>query len=323
MDRRQPNRSVTRRACAVLISLVAATAPHVAGADPGEHAAPATADDGHAIYVQRCAPCHGATGKGDGAEASSFAPPPRDLTGGSLDGLDDERIVARLRDGLPIALGPAPRALQQRLGHLEEVTGHLQKLPDIDWRTVDRGAALYERSCAVCHGPFGQPLDPSVLPRGVLRPPRDLRDPTFQAGITDDALVAAMQHGKSAMPAILATREPGPARDLVAFVRLLSPGFETYSYYCAPCHGDDGRGGGVLAQGKNAPPVAFDRAWRARQDPEQLRSHVSHMLTLHGPAMPHFRGTLSNAQLRAVVGYLASAFRSPAATVTPPAAGAR
>lgn len=264
------------------------------------------APDGRALYLQSCAPCHGTSARGDGPEASSFSPPPPDLHGGALASASEDQIVARLRDGMPLTLGTDPRALKARLAHLEEVTGHLQRLPEIDWPAVDRGAAVYAASCAVCHGPFGKPLDAAALPAGVQKPPRDLRDPAFQQATSDQQLLADMQHGKSAMPAIPATRDPRQARDLVVFLRLLSPGFETYSYYCAPCHGDDGKGHGVLAAGKNAPPVAFDRAWRARQDPEQLRIQVSHMLSLHGASMPHFRGDLSDAQLHAIVRYVKS-----------------
>lgn len=287
------------RAIVALVTTLFAARPAAAAPDAGT-----AAPDGRALYLQSCAPCHGVAGKGDGPEASSFAPAPPDLHAGDLASLDEQQMVAKLRDGLPLTLGSDPRALRERLGHLEEITGHLQKLPSIDWPTVDRGAALYEKSCAACHGSFGQPIDAAALPKGVQKPPRDLRDPAFQKATSDEQLIADMQHGKSAMPAIPATREPRQARDLVVFIRLLSPGFETYSYYCAPCHGDDGRGHGVFATGKNAPPLPFDRAWVAKQDPEQLRIHVTHMLSLHGPTMPHFRGTLDDAQLRAIVRYV-------------------
>lgn len=286
---------------AVLAAAGALLRPAVARAADAVTAAPG---EGAALYLQSCAPCHGPGGKGDGPEASSFSPPPGDLRSGFVASLSEDQAVAKLRDGLPLTLGSDPRALKERLGHLEEVTGHLQRLPGIDWPAVDRGAALYAANCALCHGPFGQPLAAAALPKGVQKPPRDLRDPAFQKATSDEQLIADMQHGRSAMPAIPATREQRQARDLVVFIRLLSPGFETYSYYCAPCHGDDGRGHGVLAAGKNAPPVAFDRAWVAKQDPDQLRIHVTHMLSLHGPSMPHFRGALTDEQLRAIVRHL-------------------
>ena len=287
------------RAIVVLVATLVAAVPSPAAADAGS-----ALPDGRALYLQSCAPCHGPAGKGDGPEASSFSPPPGDLTGSFVASLSEDQAVAKLRDGLPLTLGSDPRALKQRLDPLEGVTGHLQKLPGIDWPAVDRGAALFAADCAPCHGPFGQPLDEAALPKGVQKPPRDLRDPAFQKATSDEQLIAGMALLPCCMSAIPATREPRQARDLVVFLRLLSPGFETYSYYCAPCHGDDGRGHGVFAAGKNAPPVAFDRAWLAKQDPEQLRLHVSHMLSLHGPSMPHFRGALSDAQLHAIVRFL-------------------
>lgn len=40
----------------------------------------AAAEDGAAIYAQRCAFCHGPTGKGDGPSGQALQPPPRDFT---------------------------------------------------------------------------------------------------------------------------------------------------------------------------------------------------------------------------------------------------
>lgn len=37
------------------------------------------AQDGKAIFMEKCAPCHGETGKGNGPMASTFDPKPRDF----------------------------------------------------------------------------------------------------------------------------------------------------------------------------------------------------------------------------------------------------
>lgn len=281
---------------------LAVLAPAIAGAKPA--AAPIPPPDGRALYESTCAPCHGVDRRGDGPEASNFVPPPPPLASALLVTTTEDQLVARLRDGTPLTLAPDPRALKERLRHLEDVTAHLQRLPDVSWKRVDEGAAIYGARCAPCHGPFGQPLAASELPPGVQRPPRDLRDPAFQRSTSDAELLVAMQHGKSAMPAIPGVRDEQQAQSVLVFVRLLSPGFETYSYYCAACHGDDGRGNGVFATGENRPKVAFDRAWVAAKDPEQLRIDVAHMMTAHGATMPHFRSRLSDDELRAVVRYL-------------------
>jgi len=287
----------------VVLALGTWLASELAGAADSVRSEP----DGRAIYAQACATCHGPNGRGDGPEADSFNPPPRDLRSGLLATADEAQVVARVRDGTPLALAGEPRSLKQRLRHLEDVTKHIQRLPDVDWVRVDEGGAIFAERCAICHGSFGEPLPSSSLPPGVQKPPRDLRDPEYQRATGDAALVAAMQHGRSAMPAIPAIRDEKDAQAVVVFIRLLSPGFETYSYYCAACHGDDGRGNGVLATGKNRPPVVFDRAWRASKDQEQLRIDVAHMLAAQRATMPHFGGTLTDEQLRAIVRYLKSA----------------
>ncbi len=43
-------------------------------------AAPGEAERGEAIYMQRCAACHGEEGDGDSAGAERLNPPPRDFT---------------------------------------------------------------------------------------------------------------------------------------------------------------------------------------------------------------------------------------------------
>jgi mono/diheme cytochrome c family protein len=292
----------SRPGISLLLAGLVVLAPAIAGAEPAaELIAP---PDGRALYERTCASCHGVDRRGDGPEASNFVPPPPPLTSALLVTATEDQLVARLRDGAPITLAPDPRALKQRLRHLENLTAHLQRLPDVSWKRVDEGAAIYGARCAQCHGPFGQPLAASTLPPGVQRPPRDLRDPAFQRSTSDAELLVAMQHGKNGMPAIPGVRDEQQAQSVLVFVRLLSPGFETYSYYCAACHGDDGRGNGVFATGKNAPQVVFDRAWIAAKDPEQLRIDVVHMMAAHGATMPHFRSRLSDDELRAVVRYL-------------------
>jgi mono/diheme cytochrome c family protein len=110
------------------------------------------------------------------------------------------------------------------------------------------------------------------------------------------------------MPAIRDIRSDADRRALLAYVRLLSPGYETYTRYCASCHGDDGIDAG--ASGATAPPkrltVIFDRQYFATHDSEVLRTKVWHMLAVQKPEMPHLRGKLTEPQVRAIVEYVKS-----------------
>jgi mono/diheme cytochrome c family protein len=93
-------------------------------------------------------------------------------------------------------------------------------------------------------------------------------------------------------------------RALVAFVRLLSPGFELYSRHCASCHGHDGHPPRQFAAERQRPSRIFDRRWLARRDPARLRSAVLHMLEERRPDMPHFRTKLGESEARAIVEHL-------------------
>jgi mono/diheme cytochrome c family protein len=142
-----------------------------------------------------------------------------------------------------------------------------------------------------------------MLPPGIRRP-RDLGDAAFQRGTNDTDMMVAVRHGREGMPALTPRLSEEQARQVTAFVRLLSPGYVTYAAYCAACHGDHGIGTGSFAEFYAAPTVIFDRAYFARHDPEALRASAWHMVQQHRPSMPHFRGTLSEAQARAIGEYL-------------------
>jgi mono/diheme cytochrome c family protein len=122
------------------------------------------------------------------------------------------------------------------------------------------------------------------------------------------------------MPAIPPLASEQETKDLVAYVRLLSPGFSYYSLWCGGCHGDDGSGEGVFATGPDAPKVSFDRAYLKAQDPTELRRNVVHMLERQDGAMPHFERDLSEAQARAIVEYLRGGGRAPKPAPSPPPA---
>jgi mono/diheme cytochrome c family protein len=58
------------------------------------------AEKGKAPFVQNCAPCHGQSGKGDGAAAAALNPKPRDLTDKAyMAGLKDEYLIDIVKKG--------------------------------------------------------------------------------------------------------------------------------------------------------------------------------------------------------------------------------
>lgn len=255
---------------------------------------------GSDLYRLHCASCHGTTGRGDGPDTAIFATPPPDLRTGFLSRYATDELVRRVRDGQPAQLALDPDALRARAGEVEELVAYLRRLPSLDWARIAAGRNLYAARCESCHGVRGHA--PPTLPSGV-RPPRDLSDPRFQRGVDDAQMALVVRHGRHGMPALTPRVSEADARPLAAFVRVLSPGFVMYSRYCANCHGEDGRGA-TVASGR--PAVVFDRGYFARQDPDELRKNIWHMVAEQEPKMPHYGATLSEAQARAIVDYLKS-----------------
>ena len=274
------------------VALLVALAVRPASAEP--------ALDGTVLYFRHCASCHGIGGGGDGPDANLFLPGPRNLRQGFLEDRETSELVRVILDGARRPLALDPQALRTRLKDTEALVTHLETIPDVDWRLVRRGEDLYMDRCKGCHGSFGRPpWEDSSRPT-----PPDLSGRAFQQSTSDGELVRGVRHGRRGMPAIPTLRSDADARALVAFVRILSPGFELYSRHCASCHGDDGHPQREFVEARQRPTVVFDRPWLARRDPTQLRAAVSHMLEERQPGMPHFRRTLSEPEARALLRYL-------------------
>jgi len=289
---------MTRALSLGIVCLSIVTAVSAAGA---ASARGGTRRDGHGLYVEYCSSCHGLDARGKGPDADIFTAPPRDLREGFLKTYKGEDLVRRVLDGKPLELAVDLTALRRRASQVEDLVSYMKRLPGINWEQIGDAQVLYVERCSECHGAFGRP-GPS-LPAGV-RAPRDLSDPDVQRSINDRDLVTLVRHGRKEMPALTPRIKEEEAKGLAPFVRLLSPGFEVYTRYCASCHGDDGHGAGSLAEELQRPSVVFDRAYFKHHDAEQLRTSVWHMVGEATPQMPHYRAVLQPAQARAIVEYL-------------------
>jgi len=281
---------VTRAALAATLACLLSSA--VAWAkDPG----PEKAAAGGRLYRTHCASCHGIDARGEGPEAWLYSTAPPDLRIQSLRLRDPDALVQRILGMADKPLVPSARALEASGAQTEAVTRYLERLPRVDWPLADRGRFSYMDRCEGCHGAFGHPV---ASASDEKRPP-DLAAAPLPA---DDAQLAVLvRHGKPGMPLLSGELAAADVPALVAFVRLLSPGYEIYQTSCARCHGD--RGG--PPRGPGLPTVVFDRAYFAAHDTQVVRARVWHMLAERPPtSMPHFQGMLSDAEARAIVDYL-------------------
>jgi ubiquinol-cytochrome c reductase cytochrome c subunit len=175
---------------------------------------------------------------------------------------------------------------------------------------VTRGAALYRRDCASCHGVSGEgtPRGTAIADRGTSsvyyalatgRMP--IAEPASrierrESHYTDDEI--------DEIVAYTATFVDGPAEPQLERGAALSTGGELYRLHCAACHGATGIGG-AQAFSREAPSVlhASERDVAAA--------------VVAGPGgMPSFRTALDDAEIAAVadyVGYLQHPVRRGAA----------
>jgi mono/diheme cytochrome c family protein len=88
------------------------------------------ATDGEKLYRNYCAVCHGAEGGGDGPAASSFDPPPPDLTDAERMGqLTDERMLEVLSNGSGVMTGFASMLTPEEVEAVAEYTRTLSEAP--------------------------------------------------------------------------------------------------------------------------------------------------------------------------------------------------
>lgn len=169
---------------------------------------PASAPDvnsGAAIYAEKCAPCHGPTGQGDGPQAAQLP------------------VSVPALGRAEVAFGKSPAQWYQIVtqGNLQSFMPGFTSLTDQQrWdvvayalslsasaEQVQAGRALYEINCAQCHGPDGRQL-----------PNASLADQKRMAARSNQQLVALIQKGiPPAMPPVNLVE--ADAANLVAYVR--------------------------------------------------------------------------------------------------------
>ncbi len=214
----------------------------------------------------------------------------------------------------------------------------------------DRGAALYARHCAVCHGPEGRGDGPAEFV--VFPKPRDFTSGRFKIRSTptlptDDDLFRVVSRGipGTAMPGWAALTE-AERWDLVAFVKTLSSAFREQkpspptpvpapprptpallalgrTLYaeaeCLKCHGPSGRGDGeaadTLRDDWGFPIVPYDFTVAGRMKGGSTVRDVYRTLRngLGGTPMPSYADALTEEQTWALAYYVLSLARRPSA----------
>lgn len=181
---------------------------------------PADPGQGEAIYIEKCAPCHGSSGMGDGPQAGSLPNPVPALNDGerarSARPLDWFETVTT--GNLERLMPPFENSLSER--QRWDVVAYLYTL-STSKQELAQGKVLYEMQCQSCHGAEGRGDGPqaSSVEGGVP----SWRDPARLVQWSNQQLWAAITDGLgSGMPAYKASLNDDQRWALTSYVRMLS-----------------------------------------------------------------------------------------------------
>lgn len=144
---------------------------------------------GAAIYVEKCAPCHGDAGLGDGPMASKLQKPPA-----PIGRPESGRAAAPANWYTTVTEGNINSFMPPFKGSLSDqqrwdVVAYAISLGGSTSVEAQKGQAVYESKCATCHGPAGDAV-PNV----------SLADQALMAKLTQNDISSFVNKGVGTMP---------------------------------------------------------------------------------------------------------------------------
>ncbi len=173
---------------------------------------PPDPDNGAKIYAEKCAPCHGDTGKGDGPQAAQLSVPVAPIGDAALANtrrpVDWYNIVT---NGNLERFMPGFRSLSDR--ERWDVVAYAYVLSQSD-ADLTLGQSVYTANCAGCHGDLGE--GNGITPNWVA-------DSSKLAQLSADEIVAVIQNGlDDQMPAYNGKLSQDDVWAVTAYIRSLS-----------------------------------------------------------------------------------------------------
>lgn len=209
------------------------------------------------MYAAYCSACHGAQGEGS-AVAVVTAPTLNNVD--FLAAADDEHLRAIVVDGLRDTHMPgwgpgrgnlSPDEVARIVDHLRswEPEGAVLSFVVTTEGDPARGAELYGRLCAACHGTDGEgelagslrslPATPSALARSIIKGDPRAGMPSWRSlSVQEVSDLIAHVRGWTNLPPPERVPAPPPTPDVIAAGRV------SFEDNCSVCHGPNGRGAG-------------------------------------------------------------------------------
>ncbi len=270
---------------------------------------------GETHYINYCADCHGWEGRGNGqAEKYLNVSPPILLQHDLLAEKHENEFVNWVLSGKEMQVQLNKKTVPQTDPEINGLITYIRQLPGIDWDKIQIGQKVYDELCVNCHGIYGHG-DGNLMSK-MPGPLPDLGSSNYQSQHSDKELIQIILNGKEAMPGTEEVLNAEEIESVVAYIRILSPGYESYDRFCIACHGSDGTPIQMIIlnnrddeqnlafQNLNLP--TFDASYLNAHTNEQLIPKIQHMLRTERVAMPHFTDYIEEKKVREIFRYLNS-----------------
>ncbi len=173
---------------------------------------------GAAIYAEKCLPCHGAKGMGDGPQSANLPNPPAAI--GSADFAANSKPVDWFNvvtNGNLEKFMPGFTSLDDR--QRWDVISYVYSL-SMSQDQLAQGKTLYNAKCASCHGETGQGDGPQAL--SLTTKPASWSDQSLLAKLSTNDMVQLIQSGTGAMPAYQGQLDTAQSVAVAYYLRSLS-----------------------------------------------------------------------------------------------------
>ncbi len=174
---------------------------------------------GQAIYTEKCLPCHGETGMGDGPQAANLPNPPAAI------GSPDVARQAIPSEWFKVVYGGNMQNFMPgfsgslNASQIWDVLAYVYSLSSTSDQLA-QGKDLYDQKCAVCHGPAGK--GDGTQAASLSTKLTDLTQQPFLPDLSDANLVDLIVQGKGEMPAMGDQLSDAQRWALAAYTRSLS-----------------------------------------------------------------------------------------------------
>lgn len=173
---------------------------------------------GEQIFVEKCAPCHGDTGKGDGPRAGDLPNPTAPI--GDRKFARNARPVDWYQMVTNGDLGrymPGFSSLSDR--ERWDVVAYAFRL-SVTQEELEQGKALYETFCAGCHGLDGRGGGPQA--EGLAAQPANWSDQQRLVQLSEAEMAEIIANGDGEMPAFAGELDENQRYAVVSYIRSLS-----------------------------------------------------------------------------------------------------